>query len=194
MNRAFIILLLLAGALMALDLRYDPQTLDGAQRNKLGNEPLHVAGLVSRGDVTYDKTTGSVAVFGGLCHNVNEITNSLTTSVSLHPYSKLCESRYTTPSIASSNITVLVGGAYRVYAGSSIRGAINQIVYGHILTNSVDTGIGWHRKLNAAGDVGNANCSAILSLNSNDVVAVGLSADGSTSIIIEDAQFNLNKL
>jgi hypothetical protein len=107
----------------------------------------------------------------------------------------------TTPSQANDYITALVAGVYEVHANLSFSGTSSSVVDMEIYVYD-DSGTSWsasgfqlQRKIGTGGDVGNAGTSGLVTLDTDDRVAIYVATDGATDdVTVTEAQLQIKRI
>jgi hypothetical protein len=137
----------------------------------------------------FDRAYGSMYI-----HDNSDALN-ITTAETYYVISGWTTSVVENCTMTSSNITVLVDGAYKLSQSVSFSGVGNatyECAF-FVNTNHLDCGE-FERKLGVAGDVGSAASSCITRLSSNDVVTLRIEGSNTGNLVVRQATVHLEKI
>jgi len=97
-----------------------------------------------------------------------------------------------TPDKANSKITVDTDCVVKIDCGFAFSGTSNALVEVYLYKNGVDTGLGFHRKLGTAGDVGSGGFCGIVEASASDYFELYIETpNGSATVTAENVQLCL---
>jgi hypothetical protein len=143
------------------------------------------------------KLGGGAPAYGGLyVQGASTAQTGLSgTPAKLTPFDTDALSANMTSAHASDDITADVDGVYEVDISISFAGSNNSTFHIELYLNGSPTGFSGHRKISTGGDVGSFGFHGRLALVATDVLSLyASSADGGTSITVQDAQFMASRI